>query len=446
MPEVPKIVHERLRAGGSAPGAAHPDPNLLAAFAEQALSATERDDVLQHLAWCGECREALALSLPSLEAAPEAIAEEVTVPAVSAGRASSAGRRTWFAWNRLGWAGLTAGVVIAVGVLVMQPGRQKNVNEAEQKPGVPVAQPAGTLEANKAVPLPSSSEVATTAEKRPPAPASPAVTRRDELKKPAEPAAAPKEWGRPQVSAQETRAMLGHSSVQGTLQASAGKKDVQSDNAFDTSAPRLGSVTETVDVSRGAATLAPEPAQRADTLAQNEAAPVVRAKAARALDAPAAVAKTATADAKQEGAQASNEQRSMAYVVSGAPAQLAGANSLQGLQRSQIPGQWAIRGGNELQHSLDSGAHWKTVFQPHRPLLCVAAAGVEVWAGGKKGDLFHSADSGATWNQVHPSLPGQVLTDDITHIDVYSSTQIVLSTSKNESWSTSDGGKTWAKK
>src|ERR1700686_3077508 len=54
MTEVPKIVYDRLRA--AVPERAHPDVDLLSAFAEQALSATEREGVLQHLALCGDCR------------------------------------------------------------------------------------------------------------------------------------------------------------------------------------------------------------------------------------------------------------------------------------------------------------------------------------------------------------------------------------------------------
>ena len=65
MTEVPKIVYDRLRA--ALPEQAHPDADLLAAFAEQAISATERDGVLQHLALCGDCREVVALALPAAD-------------------------------------------------------------------------------------------------------------------------------------------------------------------------------------------------------------------------------------------------------------------------------------------------------------------------------------------------------------------------------------------
>ena len=114
-------------------------------------------------------------------------------------------------------------------------------------------------------------------------------------------------------------------------------------------------------------------------------------------------------------------------------------------QPAEHPAQWAIH-GNDLQRSLDSGVAWKTVLHSDRPLLCYAAGGNELWAGGKGGDLFHSANGGVAWNQVHPSAQDQTLSADVTHIDLYSPSQIVLFTSNNQSWSTVDGGKTWAKK
>ena len=67
MSDAPKIVHDRLRA--ATPREAHPDADMLTAFAEQALSGAEREGVMRHLARCVDCREVVALSLPPLEAA-----------------------------------------------------------------------------------------------------------------------------------------------------------------------------------------------------------------------------------------------------------------------------------------------------------------------------------------------------------------------------------------
>src|SRR5437588_11001608 len=87
---VPKIVYDRLRSAVPEPDSnavarAHPDADLLTAFAEQALSAPEREEVLHHLALFGTCREVLSLadvlslsidSVNSVDAPPVAISTE----------------------------------------------------------------------------------------------------------------------------------------------------------------------------------------------------------------------------------------------------------------------------------------------------------------------------------------------------------------------------------
>ncbi len=55
MSEVPKIVYDRLRTAEMQRAVvepAHPEADLLTAFAEQTLSVAERDSVLAHLALC----------------------------------------------------------------------------------------------------------------------------------------------------------------------------------------------------------------------------------------------------------------------------------------------------------------------------------------------------------------------------------------------------------
>ena len=110
---------------------------------------------------------------------------------------------------------------------------------------------------------------------------------------------------------------------------------------------------------------------------------------------------------------------------------------------------WTITAG-ALQRSLDSGQSWQQALRADHPLLCYASHGDDVWAGGQAGTLFHSADSGVTWAQVQPSMQGQRLSSDITHIDVTQMdaggpAKIVVSTSDDQIWSSADGGKTWDK-
>ena len=56
-----KLVSGRLRAQEAG---RHPDPDLLAAFAEKGLSQEARNGLLNHLAKCMECRDTLYLAMP----------------------------------------------------------------------------------------------------------------------------------------------------------------------------------------------------------------------------------------------------------------------------------------------------------------------------------------------------------------------------------------------
>jgi len=69
MEALKKLVSDRLRvAGGQGASAApHPDADTLSAFAEHALSDSERTRVLEHLGGCRDCRDTLYLASPSSE-------------------------------------------------------------------------------------------------------------------------------------------------------------------------------------------------------------------------------------------------------------------------------------------------------------------------------------------------------------------------------------------
>lgn len=118
MQNIPKIVRERLNAASAvvrpdASSSAHPDADLLTAFAERSLLEFERAAVLEHLSRCGDCREVVALALPA--------SEEVSGPVLTGVRTSSRG---WLSWPALRWAFVAAGVAViaAVGVLRYQRG------------------------------------------------------------------------------------------------------------------------------------------------------------------------------------------------------------------------------------------------------------------------------------------------------------------------------------
>src|SRR5258708_15821590 len=62
MEQLPNIVRERLKVPASV---GHPDADVLTAFAEQSLAERERAGVLLHLSRCADCRDVLALAVPS---------------------------------------------------------------------------------------------------------------------------------------------------------------------------------------------------------------------------------------------------------------------------------------------------------------------------------------------------------------------------------------------
>src|ERR1700731_35405 len=104
MQDVPKIARVRLPRAMPGTVGAHPDADLLTAFAEQSLSKSERGQVMEHLAHCGDCREVVALALPAMEA------QFVPVRARSGGG--------WLSWPVLRWGVVAAGVLVtSVGVL-----------------------------------------------------------------------------------------------------------------------------------------------------------------------------------------------------------------------------------------------------------------------------------------------------------------------------------------
>src|ERR1041385_8229543 len=93
-----KLVSGRLKAHAAGP---HPDPDMLAAFAENASPDRERTQLLQHLGACGECREIVFLATPE----PAEVQQVLSFPA----------HRFRFAMR---YAGLAASLVVAGGLSV----------------------------------------------------------------------------------------------------------------------------------------------------------------------------------------------------------------------------------------------------------------------------------------------------------------------------------------
>jgi len=442
MTEVPKIVYDRLRA--ALPEQAHPDADLLTAFAEQALSGAEREGVLQHLALCEDCRDVVTLSLPAADTTPPQTADENGVRTTVPQAESRAPRKLSLAWPTLRWAALAAGAVAAAAVLLVHPGKLNQATPPSVNQQVAtVAPPASSPKiASSSVPL---SPIATS-----PTDHSAFLAKTDEAQ--------------PKSELQLSKRLKAGQIVMPSPQAESGrwladnKKD--SGQADKLSAPtdraRAFGYAARSSQAGAAAAVSTEPSAEDALMARNETP---------WNDAPA-IEKAKPALQEREG---NAEQKAQAAAVPGPAKSLSRlAMSTAKLASPASPTQahnvtWAITGG-VLQRSVDSGQSWQDALHPDHPLLCYASRDEDVWAGGQAGTLFHSANSGVTWAQVQPTVEARQLRSDITHIEVRNNEarneelrrdlrydvrgpgEILLSTSNNEIWSSADGGKTWAKK
>ncbi len=410
-------------------GRAHPDADLLTAFAEQALSTKERENVLEHLSACVNCRQALALASPAAPVIPAKEIPAKLIPAklIPAKLIHDKDDRNWraafrFGWPSLRWAALAAGVAVAAAVLLVHPGKQNRATQPSASRQVASPAPAGSV-----------AQIAS-----PSAEQSPALARTGQAQSKSEfRSSFSKELsGKPVVS--RARPAIGGTLVAGMKQDSAEADKLSAAPstgaaAFDAASSR--GATETVEVS------ASEPAPATEFYAGNQLVARSQTQASeKAKPAPQAETSQLQISVSAAAVQLPVQNRN---VMSVAKAGSSGSRKL--LQ----PVTWAITAG-VLQRSLDSGQSWQQALRADHPLLCYASLGDDVWTGGQAGTLFHSADNGMTWAQVQPTMQGQRLSSDITHIDVTrmdvgGSARIVVSTSDNQIWSSADGGKTWDK-
>jgi hypothetical protein len=469
--EVQKIVYDRLRTAAPEPDSdavarAHPDADLLTAFAEQALSAPEREEVLHHLALCGNCREVLSLadvlslsidsvkdSVNSVDAPPVPISTESESESEPVQTASIrfAARKNWrpvFAWPNLRWAGLAAGVAIVAAVLVLHPGKQNHAAQSVTSP---------SIVAN--VPRAAGSEVALSSSNR--------------------------------STSNESSSNQSFSN-QSTIVAKIDKaqnvaESPSSGNANLSTEPRVAARITDNKKSNVA------PFTGDVLMARNYAPAIEKAKPAlqsQAIQTTGAIGTTTTTETNaQQKTEDTTGLGSAGLGSAPSPETSAAAAVINGPRLgspsgdvSMPPAMWAIAAG-VLQRSVDAGQTWQITLRADRPLLSYASRDKDVWAGGEAGALFHSVDGGATWTQVQPSIKGQALSSDITQIDISSDDvsnrdasnrdvsnrdvsisgslsanrysnddgspirwrNLVVSTGSHEIWRSVDGGKSWDK-
>ena len=383
---LPKLVLERLRATQSA---THPDADLLTAFAERSLSTSERDNVLQHLAACPDCREIVALATPEQAVAPPPLPTQTS----------------WLTWPYLRWgAALACVVVVGAAVTLRQqhPASQAKLEAAK-------VQETASLQANRQV----SNE-----------PAAPPRNEQDAVASLAKDQHKAAEVVRKAPAAPLPRPAEKQLTLQGRNYDSLQQLD--GDKTRADSAPARAKEQNEVAVTGGAPAFQAENKKDSEDRQYLKMAPANTPPAAMseavAVTAAAPVASTDSASVQKAQGAAS------ARVAARAPAGAAGkSNMATGDSRdisqlvvldSSLGARWTLSPEGILQRSLDSGTTWTPVtVAPNVFLRAVSASGNDVWVGGAAGALFHSVDNGMHWTHVRPSFEGKLLTGDIIGLE-----------------------------
>ena len=412
MEQVPKIVRQRLQAVAKAK--VHPDPDLLAGFAEKSLSQGERNQVLGHLGQCGDCRDVVLLA-----GAEPAFVAASTQPA----------RLPWLRWPVLRWGTAAACVVIvSAAVMLRHEHLERTPSLASFDRTAPVvASPKPAAEGQTS---PGDKEAANiAAQSQQSGPALPALAR--EAKRPAQ--SRNGKGGRIASSpAPDGIRRYAESTVTKTAPAppSPGGTDV------DQPEQALQAQRDEVEVSGAAATV------NTETVA-------VTAQAGPVTTDLAELAPERAKDAKEP--QLKSKASSASAIVAGAnnyKLSTSGARNDLALQkRFTLAPRWTLSPDGVLERSMDAGRTWETISVPATSALrALAAVGPDIWVGGAAGALYHSSDMGRHWVAITPAADGKPLTADIIGVTFTDAAHGKLTTANEETWTTSDAGQSWQKK
>ena len=104
-----------------------------------------------------------------------------------------------------------------------------------------------------------------------------------------------------------------------------------------------------------------------------------------------------------------------------------------------MPAAWKVGEGKLLR--LGASGAWTEAHSGFEDIefSVVSSRGSEVWAGGRNAALVHSRDGGANWDRI---LLGASANGTITTIEA-GATKVLVRSSSGQSWSSSDGGRSW---
>jgi hypothetical protein len=467
MQDVPQFVLKRLQENQPASDS-HPDADLLTAFAEQSLAGDERARVMEHLTRCGDCRDVVAIALPAteiteIEAETQRERESIALP-ISVSTAAIG----WLRWPTLRWGALAAGILVVTSLGVLEYSHRGEKSVASNRPQDAVAASSGSRQApspQATVPQTAMQKAfsATGSQTLMPQMPQEAVVGSGRAYQPPSPARS----SSPRSTLPRSGGGFGGGVAGAAGGIGAGSGSRVSPESF---APRRErSVTR---------------AQQNPTAAAGQPVKIGAASEMVEVQAEGPITTESAAISQNQVAQ---DQGSL-------PLNGRAFTKLDVVKaKDPVPGQtassaatvrWTVSSSGVLQRSFDGGDTWENVNPaltvassgarlakentaradvgsfieakknqkaeaapyPAPVFRAVAAAGLEVWAGGSGGALYHTWDGGNRWSRVTPSVLGVALTGDIIAIQISDSQHGEVSTSTGELWATSDNGQTWQKR
>lgn len=407
MEHLPKIVRDRLQAMTTSDP--HPDPNLLAAFTENALLDRERASVMEHLAHCEHCREIVAAPVLELEPALMAAAAAPMPHAVMSVKR----------WSVLRWTAIAACAIIVGSVALLVPFEKKKVAYTAASPAAPAKEKSEeSNRVDEPVLLSKSAPVSDLETERDAGQARQAPSSR--VRSSGAKMAAPTRALSAELAANDKSLQV--ATVPPAASAPPSKPPIVAEMAPGVSGNAVGGATEsvTVDAKSGV-----------EGTVEVSAAPV--AKQQETITARNEVASTRTSTLATSADEISEARQKKDRVFFRAA--------------TMLQPRWTLSSEGALLRSTDDGQLWSAVPVPAAgPFRALSGKGQDVWIGGAKGTLLHSSDGGQHWAQVKPTSNGVSLTDDIAQIDFPVPQHGVVTTANRQIWTTSDSGRTWLKK
>ncbi len=379
MAGLPKFVRDQM-ARTPVPSS-HPDSDILTAFAENMLTTKERQQVVEHLSACTECREIVFL------ARPDAVATQTVL-------APKPRRYSWMAW-----ASVAAVVVVVASAVILQ-----HEQVTETQPPVTVA-----TTTTPAQPEAKATASPTTNSKEGPPPA--IKTRTEALQRDmvldarkTKPAAEPLLESKGVEASQQVY-------LKTPVPPAAANQQVAVAGAAPQQAPtgpEQRNIAGQIQQAQGPSNTANISATSAN-LAKAESA------------APAKIAKKQRADAFH----------GLATGYTAAPA---------AVPPPAARAHWQISSTGTLERSYDADNWSAVLIETGAKFHVVSVIGNTVWAGGEYGALYVSRDGGATWTPITIDT-----TATIASVHFSNDSHGTLETSDGQVWKTADSGKTWQK-